>query len=242
MATPGYEPLSDEQLETWLEDWPVLGLATGGQVRLSLAGAQDKLCLFPRFDRAPGPESGLVRLHQEDFCQALGLPPQRKYQQEGGPSFATCFDLVAREIPEPMPALAALIDWLIFCLLSGNADGHGKNLALLRPADGALCLAPFYDLVCTRAYPRLDRRLAMTIGGQADPGVVADGDWQKQAAEVGISGRFLRGRVRDLAGKLKQAIDPVSRDFRARFGDSPVIQMISPLIRNQIRRTLGLLG
>jgi serine/threonine-protein kinase HipA len=304
-AAPGYEPLSDEQLETWLEQWPVLGLATGeGRVQLSLAGAQDKLpvfasdgrlylprgdapsshllklpsrdfahlpanecfvslmarrvhlpvaepeliaigdhrlCLFPRFDRAPGPASVLVRLHQEDFCQALGLPAQRKYEQEGGPSFSACFDLVAREIADPMPALAALIDWLIFCLLVGNADGHGKNLALLRQADGELDLAPFYDLVCTRAYPRLDRRLAMSIGGQADPGAVAAGHWRQLASEVGVVGRFVRDRVRALADALSRSIDPVCRDFRERFGDSPAIQMITPLVRKQIRRTMDLL-
>ncbi len=301
----GYRELVEDELQRWLESWPVLSLAVGEPgVRLSLAGAQDKLpvyldgdrlmlplgdapsshilklpgrdfahlpaneclvtmlareiglpavdaslrsigdeqvCVVRRYDRALDRDGRLVRLHQEDFCQALGHLPQVKYEQEGGPSFARCFELVSRHCTDPLPATAALLDWLIFGLLAGNADGHAKNLALVWDESGRICLAPFYDLVCTRAYPRLDRRLAMGIGACLDPGQVSGSDWRVLAAELGMGARFLVDRVRAMAEAMPTALDSASKRFRKRFGASPAIQMVAPMIRRQTRRALHLL-
>ena len=71
-----------------------------------------------------------------------------------------------------------LMAWQAFNWLAGNADGHAKNLALLH-SGRTIRLAPFYDLVCTRAIPRVDRRLAMGIGGETDPGNISGAShWQ----------------------------------------------------------------
>ena len=80
------------------------------------------------------------------------------------PSFAQCFAVVDRTSVEPALDTVALLRWLVFGALVGNADGHAKNLSLLRAVDGRQKLAPFYDLLCTAAYPSIATRLAMQVG------------------------------------------------------------------------------
>lgn len=89
------------------------------------AGAS--VTLIARYDRQF--ESGhWRRLHQEDFCQALGIHASRKYEKEGGPSFKQCAEIVRRHLAFPLVDLQKLMRWSLFNLFVGNADAHGKNL------------------------------------------------------------------------------------------------------------------
>ena len=88
--------------------------------------------LVERYDRAwsrdlPEGLQCLKREHQEDFCQALGIVPENKYQNEGGPSLKQCFDLVRETSSTPVIDLQSLLDAVIFNLLIGNHDAHGKT-------------------------------------------------------------------------------------------------------------------
>jgi serine/threonine-protein kinase HipA len=90
--------------------------------------------LVERYDRThrQGPEgAALERLHQEDFCQALGIVSENKYQKEGGPSLKQCFALLREVSSAPVLDLARLLDAVIFNFLVGNNDAHGKNFSLL---------------------------------------------------------------------------------------------------------------
>lgn len=109
--------------------------------------------LISRYDRV-----GNSRVHQEDVCQALGFPPERKYQQEGGPLLRDGIALLREWSTAPVLDIRSLIDGLIFNVLIGNADAHGKNYSLLYHK-GARRLAPFYDLVCTLAWPEVSENL-----------------------------------------------------------------------------------
>jgi serine/threonine-protein kinase HipA len=200
----------------------------------------DAVLLVTRYDRVRD-EDGIRRLHQEDFCQALGLPPIRKYETEGGPSFADCYRLVLDHSREPLLDARALLTWLAFNAVAGNADGHAKNLSLLRRPDGALRLAPFYDLVGTSCYRLIDRRLAMRVGDNTDPGTIRGSDWRRLAAEIGVRPRFLLDQVADLAERLPALAAESAGGFRTAHGDHPVLQMILPRLRRQSRRTLELL-
>jgi len=99
-------------------------------------------------------------------------------------------------------------------------------------------LAPFCDLVCTRVYPGIDRRLAMSVAGQRDPGEVRRADWQRQAAELGVGARLLLDEVGRLADALPAAFAAVAAAHRAAWGDSPVIERVGRVIAKQCRRTL----
>ena len=92
--------------------------------------------LVERYDRAVSADSkSLKREHQEDFCQALGIVPEHKYQSEGGPSLKQCFDLVRATSATPVIDLQALLDAVIFNWLIGNHDAHGKNFSLVYRGD-----------------------------------------------------------------------------------------------------------
>ena len=92
--------------------------------------------LVQRYDRAPAEDGSVRRVHQEDFCQALGIPPEIKYASEGGPGLKDCFALVRRVAARPAVDVLKLLDAVIFNVIAGNADAHGKNFSILYDGDG----------------------------------------------------------------------------------------------------------
>jgi serine/threonine-protein kinase HipA len=123
------------------------------------AVAGQRLIVVERFDREVHSDGSVERIHDEDFCQALGIPPEQKYQDQGGPSLRSMARLL-ESVAEPN-ALDALLRATTFNVVVGNGDAHGKNFSLIHAAAGAVRLAPLYDLVSTLIYG-LDR-LAMYI-------------------------------------------------------------------------------
>ncbi len=216
--------------------------------RLSLVAVEiELLCIeeleiavVRRYDRTVT-DGVIARLHQEDMCQGLGLMPGRKYEQEGGPGFGDVWSLIRATSSDPLADAVQLLRWLPFVLLAGNADAHGKNLSLLYVRPGVARLAPFYDLICTRVYERVDRLLAMRVGGQQDPGLVGLRHWENLAAQVGVGKHLVLREVEKLATEMPTAWEDVVQGYVADYGDSPVIQRIRRAIRKQCRRTLELL-
>lgn len=180
---------------------------------VELRRAKDQLYLLvERYDRVRRDRGGLRRLHQEDFCQALGVMPEHKYAAEGGPSFKMSFDLLRRVIRVPAKAILALTDAALFNLIIGNADAHGKNFSLLYGRDG-LRLAPLYDLLSTSWYPEVHPRLAMPMAGA---GRLEDftpetlGDFAEQA---GLTPTFVRRRCIDLVRAVGPAMTRVANQM-----------------------------
>ena len=102
------------------------------------------------------------------MCQALGIPPTAKYQNEGGPSPEQIIALLRREIPSAQAAavdVARFVDALAFNWIIAGTDAHAKNFSLLHEARGVR-IASLYDLVSTAVYPDLSNRMAMKIGSQ----------------------------------------------------------------------------
>ena len=122
--------------------------------------------LIERYDRVADEQGHRRRLHQEDFCQALGVEPEMKYQNEGGPDLAQCFDLVRRITRPSAPQVLRLYDYVIFNALIGNHDAHAKNFSLLYVGEIPV-LAPFYDTLSTAVYPTLTPKMAMKIGSKS---------------------------------------------------------------------------
>jgi serine/threonine-protein kinase HipA len=197
--------------------------------------------LVARYDRVVREDGTITRLHQEDMCQALGLPPGRKYQEEGGPSFEQCFHTVADASVEPALDTRALLRWLVFNTVVGNADGHAKNISLLRGRDGRVRLAPFYDLLSTAVYPGIATKLAMTIGESDDPGHIRGRDWRRLAESVGVGAAFVLEVVRNLAEAIPERARTIDADTRTGRGASPAAEMILPILRKRSRRLLQLL-
>jgi serine/threonine-protein kinase HipA len=273
-----YRDLSDEQLIGILKTLPRHPLLAGDEdVRLSLAGAQDKVAvkvsdrhisiplggapsthiLKPALERFPGlvfnevlclrlanaagiPSANaearsiagidyaLVerydrhriestqgqqygRLHQEDFCQALAIVPEKKYQAEGGPSLKQCFDLLRQVSSAPVLDLRRLLDAVIFNYLIGNTDAHGKNFSLLYGSGAReIRLAPLYDLVSTIYYKELSRKMAMKIGGEFDIEKILPRHFEKLAEEAQLARPLVKRRVTELANKVVETLPRVA--------------------------------
>jgi serine/threonine-protein kinase HipA len=117
------------------------------------------LIVVERFDRIVRGDGFVERLHQEDFCQATGIPPVKKYQEDGGPSLRRVAAILQAVSTDE--ALDVLLRAVILNVLIGNGDAHAKNFSLLHEPSGTLRLAPLYDLLSTMHYG--DDRLAMHI-------------------------------------------------------------------------------
>ncbi len=165
--------------------------------------------LVERYDRRSVPDGSMERLHQEDFCQALGIVPEQKYASDGGPGFRECFELIRRVCTRPAASVLGLLDAAILQVLLGNADAHGKNYSLLRKPGGEMELAPLYDLLSTIAYPRYSPKFAMHIAGRKTLEDLRRGDWDRFARWCGLGPRFVRRRVAELCAAASEASDSV---------------------------------
>jgi len=199
---------------------------------------QTRYAQIARYDRIWDELGEVQRLHQEDFCQALGYGHEKKYQESGGPSFSQCYRLVQDVSSDPAIDTLYLLRWQIFNVLAGNSDGHAKNLSLLHLLNGEIRLAPFYDLVCTRAIERIDYHLAFDIGGERNPAVITPTHWERFARKCDIRPRFLAGQVEETATLLLENLIPTKERFEARFGDYPALQRIEQIVATQCRRVV----
>jgi serine/threonine-protein kinase HipA len=192
--------------------------------------------VIDRYDREAG-RNGWHRLHQEDFCQIAGLRATRKYQAEGGPGLADCAHWVRELSERPAEDLLYLLRWQIFNWLAGNSDGHAKNLALVQVQRNRnrWRLAPFYDLVCTRAWPNLDRRLAMNVGGEFDPGRIRTEHWRALAESVGMRPRFVAREIAAMIEAIREAMPAARESLESEHGALPMLQQPEQVIRTQLR-------
>ena len=196
-------------------------------------------CLYSeRFDRTVDADGAIVRLHQEDMCQALGLLPTQKYEAEGGPSVASVIALLRRQ-SSPRIALDvnAFVRAVLTGFLLGNSDAHGKNFSLLYDPAAGVRLAPLYDVVSTAVYDDLTPRLAMAIGGEDDPSQVDLPCWERLGAESGLGGALPRF-VRRWSSEILAATEACLRDAEQEGWAHPVLEAIADVCRERARRLI----
>ena len=187
-----------------------------------------KACVIvQRYDRKISKEGTITRLHQEDFCQALGFPPERKYQQEGGPLLRDCIALLRDWSTTPVLDIRDFLDGLIFNVLIGNADAHGKNYSMLYQG-GERRLAPFYDLVCTLAWPELSKTPAMKIGHCDSIDAITPAHWQMMAQETRLGWPMIRERMAELCSNTVAAL----REPRMRSAaiDEAMVERVAKIV------------
>ncbi len=143
-----------------------------------------------RYDRRRRADGTLARVHQEDFCQALGVPPDRKYQNEGGPSPAEVARVLRDYSVRPEEDVRAVHRWLRFSVEYACTDGHGKNLSLLIEPEGQVRLAPFYDMASMLPYGdhigERELRMSMKIGGEYHRHAIGPRHWDRLREELGL--------------------------------------------------------
>lgn len=183
------------------------------QIGLSVAAVEVKkiedidYLLVQRYDRTFRSNNTIERLHQEDFCQALGIMSINKYQNEGGPSFVQCFDLLRRFSTTPAIDLNNMINAVIFNFLIGNCDAHGKNFSLLY--NNAVHLTPLYDLISTTYYPELSKKMAMKLGGEYQLNKIYLHHFEKLAEDIHFSKPEMRRRLMSMIDAILSALSQV---------------------------------
>jgi len=192
----------------------------------------DILLVVERYDRKEDSGSGILRLHQEDFCQALGILPDQKYESEGGPKLSQCFLLLKDKSTRPAADQRSLLSWVIFNALIGNADAHAKNLAIMYAEKGPR-LAPFYDLLCTQVYPDLAEKYAMKIGGENRPDWLQLRHWERLADELSLKKRFVLDMIQRMTGTIVIEAEKLAEDFQREQGAKAIIEEILALIRKR---------
>ena len=193
--------------------------------------------LVERYDRvviAPGHRQ---RLHQEDFCQALGVVPEMKYQNEGGPDLAQCFDLVRRATRPSAPQVLRLFDYVIFNALIGNHDAHAKNFSLLYSGKTPV-LAPLYDTLSTAVYPTLTPKMAMKIGSKYKFSEVQARHWDQFAEAAGLAKAQAKRRVLSLAKSLPASARKLQAEPGHNFAGNGVVERINALIEQRCALTI----
>jgi len=213
-------------------------LALARRLKLSAAGATIRMqadrvfLLVDRYDRDRHSDGTLLRLHQEDFCQALGVAPEYKYQNEGGPDLTQCFDLLRKVTRPSAPQVLRLLDYVIFNALIGNQDAHGKNFSLIYTRNGPV-LAPLYDALSTAVYPDLSDKMAMKIGSKYRFPEIQARHWDHFAQAAGLSPAQTRKRILAMARQLPAEAQALQNRFIAEGLDHGVLGRILDLIEQR---------
>jgi serine/threonine-protein kinase HipA len=194
--------------------------------------------LVERYDRKPDvPDLRSQRQHQEDFCQALGIVSEHKYQNEGGPGLAQCFALLRSATRPSAPNTLKLLDYVVFNALIGNHDAHGKNFSLLYTQAGGV-LTPLYDALCTAVYPTLTDKMAMKIGSKYKFSEVMARHWEQFATEAALSPALVKKRILDIAKRLPALAHATQATFDAQGHSHAIIGQIVTLIEQRCALTI----
>lgn len=193
--------------------------------------------LIERYDRQRDEKGKLSRIHQEDFCQALGFSFGRKYEADGGPGLKDCFALVGENGTQPALDKMTMLRWVVFNFLIGNCDAHAKNLSMLiRKKDYRL--SPLYDLLSTRAYGQLSPKFAMRIGKQYRSDWVLKEHWERLAAEAGVGAKAVLDLCAEMGERVPELARPLAAAFTAEHGGketiAKILKNISPLAKKML--------
>jgi serine/threonine-protein kinase HipA len=186
-----------------------LGMAVARSHVASFDG--ERVIVIERYDRTQRPNGTVARVHQEDMCQALGVPPTGKYQNEGGPTPEQIIGLLREHVRPPSAArrsVGRFVDALAFNWIIAGTDAHAKNYSVLL-AGAQVRLAPMYDVASALPYddmylPKL--RMAMRIGGEYQIERISRRHWLRFAADNGLDPDATVARVDDLAAGTPAAM------------------------------------
>jgi serine/threonine-protein kinase HipA len=185
-----------------------------------------------RFDRTTW-QGQLLRVHQEDICQALAVPPTRKYQSDGGPDPVAIAELLRTHSSAASEDVKRFVDALAFNWLIAGTDAHAKNYSLLLGSHGRVRLAPLYDLGSALPYPDLRQDklvLAMKIGNTYRLRDIRRRHWEKLLRDVRLPVDAALARIIAMADALPDHAHDLARAMRASGLDHPILARLPALL------------
>ncbi|MBM7487920.1 serine/threonine-protein kinase HipA [Bradyrhizobium sp. USDA 3686] len=200
--------------------------------------------VIERYDRQfSGNE--IVRVHQEDVCQALGILPTMKYQNDGGPSPADVIELLRTYSTDRLADVDTFVDTLGFNWLIAGTDAHAKNYSLLLAGGPHVRLAPLYDIASILPYDDLDLqkiKLAMKIGGDYKLSQISLRDWQRFARETRLDPDKVIAGLIAMAEQLPDIVAALRKQAQKDGLDNAIIGRLAEHLiarAKQCRRQLG---
>jgi serine/threonine-protein kinase HipA len=181
--------------------------------------------VIERYDRQFS-GNDIIRVHQEDICQALGILPTKKYQNEGGPTPADVVELLRSYSSDREADIGTFAGALGFNWLIAGTDAHAKNYSLLLARGPRIRLAPLYDIASILPYDDVDLpkiKLAMKIGGEYKLSHIGLRHWQKFARETRIDADELIAELRSMAGQLPDMVAAVRVQAQKEGLDNAII-------------------
>ncbi|WP_186402495.1 type II toxin-antitoxin system HipA family toxin [Sphingopyxis sp. P1IMeth2] len=207
-------------------------------VTTGVAGERSYL-LVERYDRT-GTGNNVRRLHQEDFCQALGRPPAAKYEFNGtgtrGPLLADMFAVVRQHMTAR--DITRLLDAVIFNIAIGNVDSHAKNYSILL-GPGAPQLAPLYDVMSGLAWTNITQNHAQAIGEQRRGRHIYGRHWRRMADAAGLAARGTVQRVEQVTARLLRELPAAVEEVAAMPVGSPMLEVFAKEIEERATEVRG---
>lgn len=186
-----------------------------------------------------------LRLHQEDLCQAMGLLPVFKYQNEGGPTPRDIVQLLRAHSSRPREDVETFLAALTFNWLIAGPDAHAKNYSLLHGGGGRVRLAPLYDIASILPFGQVDLRrvkLAMKIGGAYELESIGPRQWRKLASEVEYDSDRLLQSIAVMAAAMPEAVAETKAAVEADGLKHPIVGQLAERLTARARHCLQLLS
>ena len=209
-ARLGISTVNSEMIEA--HDQPTRSLKTATEVILLAAERYDRTMTGSRrtISGLPCP----LRLHQEDFGQALGIAAADKYERAGGAYMKKMFDLLKKYSASPIEDQLKLWDLIVFHWLIGNTDGHIKNFSLVYDRHlRSVRLAPAYDIVSTVVYDNHSSQMALAIGGEMDWYSIRRETFEQATAELGLNRSIFMKRLDQLHGRFETELRAAAEEM-----------------------------
>lgn len=192
-----------------------------------------ELFIVSRYDRQES-DHKVIRIHQEDFCQALGFPVSRKYQEGGGPGFAQCRELIDEYLSDQgADARINLARIMVLNYLIGNHDAHGKNFSIIHGKE--LRIAPFYDLVSTQVYPALDNKFAMAIGQTYKADRIKEHSFRLFVTDMNIRPQKLTELMNEICQLVNKRYPVRLADHEKRYGPSKIYTDLFNVLQTNLK-------
>jgi serine/threonine-protein kinase HipA len=207
----------------------------------------DPALVVTRFDRVREDDSRRLnnlrvpkRLHQEDFCQAIGVPSYLKYEPTDGHYISLSANLINRSVANPFGDRVAFFERILFDYLVGNCDNHLKNHSLLWTQDWSTCeLSPLYDITCTTMYPDLAREMGISLCASRRIDDVTADDIRRSSQDAGIPAEIGWKYYLDLCKRFPDVVDVV-KDELVEQGFTEALEIAKFILRDSAsRRMLG---
>lgn len=193
------------------------------------------LFIVERYDRNTS-TGNILRIHQQDFCQAQGFTSEFKYEAKGGPSLKMNYNLILDHVTVSLRLsnIGAYLDWLCFNLLIGNNDTHSKNISLIFQA-GKNELAPFYDLLSTAIYPTLKSEFSFNIGDRNDFSKIGLKQIHLLEGNLQIKANSFRQRLLNMMDLLIEKKELIANQVISHHPEAKIPLRISKLISKRIK-------